>query len=150
MRQRQQSYSQAAAADRAAGREPDSATSVWSSKVAEEEEPGHPGVSKAHLDFLFKQLRQICYRKVRGNGNDVSIREIFRHFDSEKVRVRGARGGRACGRVAMSVCHVGAAGGMAVAGRRMLGCLRMLQTLHRAGTYGMARRRARRQPSDKF
>jgi len=49
-----------------------------------DEEPGHPGVSKTYLDFLFKQLRQICYRKVRGNGNDVSIREIFRHFDSEK------------------------------------------------------------------
>jgi len=54
------------------------------SSVEEEEEPGFPGVKRVYLDFLFKQLRQICYRKVRGNGNDVSIREIFRHFDSEK------------------------------------------------------------------
>ena len=49
------------------------------------DEPGAaPGVKRARIDFYFKQLRQICYRKVRGNGNDVSIREIFRHFDTEK------------------------------------------------------------------
>ena len=55
-----------------------------SSLTDDEDEPGHPGVKRIYLDFLFKQLRTVCYRKVRGNGNDVSIREIFRHFDSEK------------------------------------------------------------------
>lgn len=84
VRQRRVAYSNAAAADKAARGEQDMTPSSKSSRFDEEEEPGHPGVSKPHLDFLFKQLRQICYRKVRGNGNDVSIREIFRHFDSEK------------------------------------------------------------------
>lgn len=90
MRHRRQGYVQSAEAYKA-GRDHHSTKSTLSSKIDEEEEEGHPGVSKPHLDFLFKQLRQICYRKVRGNGNDVSIREIFRHFDSEKVCVR-ARG----------------------------------------------------------
>jgi len=50
-----------------------------------DDEPGAaPGVKKHRIDFYFQQLRTVCYRKVRGNGNDVSIREIFRHFDSEK------------------------------------------------------------------
>jgi len=47
-------------------------------------EPGGDGVKKERVDFLLRQLRQICYRKVRGHGNDVSVREIFRHFDSVK------------------------------------------------------------------
>ena len=93
MRQRRQAYVHSAGAAKE-GREHTSTTSAALRKIDEEEEPGHPGVSKPHLDFLFKQLRQICYRKVRGNGNDVSIREIFRHFDSEKVcaRERGVGG----------------------------------------------------------
>jgi len=42
------------------------------------------GVPKQRADFLLRQLRLLCYRKVKGNGSDVSVREIFRHFDSNK------------------------------------------------------------------
>lgn len=54
--------------------EPLSVTSLISSLTEDEDEPGHPGVNKVYLDFLFKQLRTVCYRKVRVNDNDVSIR----------------------------------------------------------------------------
>ena len=48
-------------------------------------EPGAPkGVYKRNIDFLMKQLRDVCYAKVRGNGADISVREVFRHFDSDK------------------------------------------------------------------
>ena len=39
---------------------------------------------KRNIDFLMKQLRDVCYAKVRGNGADISVREVFRHFDSDK------------------------------------------------------------------
>ena len=42
------------------------------------------GVPQQRVDFLLRQLRLLCYRKVKGNGSDVSVREIFRHFDSNK------------------------------------------------------------------
>lgn len=42
------------------------------------------GVPTQRVDFLLRQLRLLCYRKVKGNGSDVSVREIFRHFDSNK------------------------------------------------------------------
>ena len=42
------------------------------------------GVPRQRVDFLLRQLRLLCYRKVKGNGSDVSVREIFRHFDSNK------------------------------------------------------------------
>lgn len=41
-------------------------------------------VPKQRIDFLLRQLRLLCYRKVKGHGSDVSVREIFRHFDSNK------------------------------------------------------------------
>jgi hypothetical protein len=41
-------------------------------------------VPPLRVDFLLRQLRLLCYRKVKGNGSDVSVREIFRHFDSNK------------------------------------------------------------------
>ena len=42
------------------------------------------GLPRRRIDFLLRQLRLLCYRKVQGNGSDVSVREIFRHFDSNK------------------------------------------------------------------
>jgi len=53
--------------------------SAWS------DEPGAAkDVKKKNVDYFWKQLRDMCYRKVKGNGADISIREIFRHFDSDK------------------------------------------------------------------
>jgi len=51
--------------------------SQTSSQAAEE-------VPRLRVDFLLRQLRLLCYRKVKGNGSDVSVREVFRHFDSNK------------------------------------------------------------------
>ena len=50
------------------------------------ETSSHAGgsVPTQRVDFLLRQLRLLCYRKVKGNGSDVSVREIFRHFDSNK------------------------------------------------------------------
>ena len=43
-----------------------------------------PETATVYPPFATWQLRVVCYRKVRGHGNDISVREIFRHFDSEK------------------------------------------------------------------
>jgi hypothetical protein len=41
-------------------------------------------IPQHRIDFLLRQLRLLCYRKVKGNGSDVSVREVFRHFDANK------------------------------------------------------------------
>ena len=54
------------------------------SQCSERSVGSHKGVSQQRVDFLLRQLRLLCYRKVKGNGSDVSVREVFRHFDSNK------------------------------------------------------------------
>jgi hypothetical protein len=54
------------------------------SQCSERSVGSQKGVPKARVDVLLRQLRLLCYRKVKGNGSDVSVREVFRHFDSNK------------------------------------------------------------------
>jgi hypothetical protein len=54
------------------------------SQCSERSVGSQKGVPQKRVDFLLRQLRLLCYRKVKGNGSDVSVREVFRHFDSNK------------------------------------------------------------------
>ena len=63
---------------------PSSAMSRQTDEMSETSSHAGGSVPTQRVDFLLRQLRLLCYRKVKGNGSDVSVREIFRHFDSNK------------------------------------------------------------------
>jgi Ca2+-binding EF-hand superfamily protein len=63
---------------------PSSAMSRQTDEMSETSSHAGSSVPTLRVDFLLRQLRLLCYRKVKGNGSDVSVREIFRHFDSNK------------------------------------------------------------------